>query len=90
MKSQDKPVVKLMASGRRQFSPSFKIMIVKHCARLRREHGGKGAKNGVKEYLEQYQLDPRTERYWKVQYAQGHFMPDRAVAFSRKPTMIRV
>lgn len=78
-----KPRIKTFASGKRQFDVEFKMMIV------RTANGYSGTRTGaVAALLSKYSLDKGYLKYWRKQFNEGHFTANRAVAFSRKPTMI--
>jgi transposase-like protein len=78
-----KPRIKTFASGKRQFDVEFKMMIV------RTANSYSGTRTGqVAALLKKYSLDKGYLKYWRKQFNEGHFTANRAVAFSRKPTMI--
>lgn len=78
-----KPRVRLLSSGRRQFDVNFKMTVVRHCDEIRRTKKG-----GIGTYLQSLGITDGHLFYWRKQKAEGHFSAERAVAFSRKPTMI--
>lgn len=78
-----KPRVRLLSSGRRQFDVNFKMTVVRHCDELRRTQQW-----GINDYLKSLGITSFHLSYWRKQKAEGHFSIERAVAFSRKPTMI--
>ena len=78
-----KPRIKTFASGKRQFDVEFKLMII------RTANSYAGTRTGsVTALLKKYSLDKSQLKYWRKQFNQGHFTANRAVAFSRKDTMI--
>tara|TARA_R110002051_G_C8565057_1_gene474852 strand:+ start:573 stop:812 length:240 start_codon:yes stop_codon:yes gene_type:complete len=76
----NKPVIRVPSSGHRQFDVAFKMMIIRACAVAKR--------GDIQKILNEYQLNPARLSYWRKQFDQGHFTRNRAVAFSRQPTMI--
>ena len=91
VKPRVKPRVKLMSNGRRQFDVNFKLTVVRHCKGLKAASGYKKGNTkgcGIKEYLSSMGIDNKHLHYWSKQFDQGHFSSERAVAFSRKDTMV--
>jgi transposase-like protein len=78
-----KPRIKTLTSGRRQFDVAFKLMIIRTANSFSGTRTGK-----VAALLAKYSLDKGHLKYWRKQFNQGHFSPERAVAFSRKDTMV--
>lgn len=79
-----KPRIRTLSSGRRQFDVTFKKLAVRKLKEIRTVKDWGGISRLVRVLkISHYQL-----RYWEQQFDQGHFSPERAVAFSRKPTMI--
>lgn len=70
----------------RQFDVNFKINIVVEANRIRRS----GKRGAIKTLLDTHALSHSHLKYWHRQYLQGHFAPQRAIAFSRKDTMVRL
>lgn len=71
-------------SVNRQFDVNFKISIVRQANQIKRN----GQHGQLKLLLQTHQLADAHLYYWRKQFNQGHFASERAVAFSRKDTMI--
>lgn len=72
------------SSSRRQFDVTFKIQIARTASDIRRTKKG-----SLRQLAREYSIDHSLVRYWERQFAEGHFSSCRAVAFSRKTTMIK-
>lgn len=83
-KPKVKPKVTLMTSGRRQFDSTFKLEVVRKAAEIRR----KKQWGGLTKLLKEYRIDAKRLSYWEKQHQEGHFSSNRAVAFSRRATMV--
>lgn len=81
----DKPRVRVLASGRRQFDVNFKQACVRRMEYIR-THKPKG--ETVYKFLAEIKVGATQAYYWERQHREGHFSSERAVAFSRKKTMI--
>jgi hypothetical protein len=73
-----------LGSTNRQFDVPFKQSVVRaaKATRLQKRHGG------IKIILDMHGITSAHLTYWTRQHDEGHFSAERAVAFSRKLTMI--
>jgi hypothetical protein len=73
-----------LGSTNRQFDVAFKQSIVRAAkvTRLKKRHGG------IKVILDTHGITSAHLTYWTRQHDEGHFSAERAVAFSRKITMV--
>lgn len=69
---------------RRQFDVVFKQGIVRAANKLKKE----GKQGDISILLKANEITPVHLCYWRKQHNQGHFTIERAVAFSRKNTMV--
>ena len=81
--NQSKPRVTISTNGRRQFDVNFKLMVVRNCISIR-----KTKEQTLTKYLNSMGVSRQVVSYWNTQFNQGHFGSTRAVAFSRKVTMV--
>lgn len=74
---------------KRQFDKQFKVTVVRAVKAIRSEYPkGSHCQGKVAEYLRTLQVTTKHFNYWNKQFDLGHFSDERAIAFSRKPTMI--
>jgi transposase-like protein len=69
---------------RKQYDVNFKVNIVR-TANFLKNNGKHGQ---IKDLLRVNGVTGSMLHYWRKQFNQGHFNGERAVAFSRKDTMV--
>ena len=86
----NEPVVvkRVPATSIRQFDSTFKLSIVRQVLAIRKHNKTNKTRGGITVLLDSWGITWQHVTYWMKQHDQGHFTTNRAVAFSRKDTMI--